>query len=80
MKKTVKSNEQPTAEGAAAPVTKVAPTHYKVLCISMYTKDLEKLDAMVDELKSKGITKMSRSSLIRQALGALDINTVRSAD
>ena len=24
------------------------PTHYKVICISMYTKDLERLDALVD--------------------------------
>ena len=30
------------------------PTHYKVICISLYTKDLERLDALVDELKARG--------------------------
>src|SRR5678815_1600622 len=33
------------------------PTHYKVICISMYTRDLEDLDAKVAELKRRGWTK-----------------------
>lgn len=52
------------------------PTHYKVICISMYTKDLEKLDEVVEQLKSRGITKANRSALIRVALEQLDLEKV----
>ena len=52
------------------------PVHYKVICISLYTKDLERLDARVDELKARGITKANRSALIRVALDQLDLDKV----
>ncbi len=50
------------------------PTHYKVICISMYTQDLEELDAKVAELKRRGWTKANKSQLIRLALAALDLD------
>jgi hypothetical protein len=49
------------------------PTHYKVICISMYTRDLEDLDAKVAELKRRGWTKASKSQLIRLALAQMDV-------
>jgi hypothetical protein len=52
------------------------PAHYKVICISMYTGDLERLDGMVDELKARGITKANRSALIRHALSTVDLAKV----
>jgi len=52
------------------------PTHYKVICISMYTKDLKRLDEMVDTLKAKGMTKANRSALIRYALNEVDLDQV----
>lgn len=52
------------------------PTHYKVICISMYTKDLKRLDSMVDALKAKGMTKANRSALIRYALNEVDLDSV----
>jgi hypothetical protein len=52
------------------------PTHYKVICISMYTDDLKKLDEMVDELKGSGMTKANRSALIRYALSNVDLAKV----
>jgi hypothetical protein len=52
------------------------PAHYKVICISLYTKDLEHLDALVDELKARGITKANRSALIRVALDQVDLDKV----
>ena len=55
---------------------KEKPTHYKVICISMYTKDLERLDALVDTLKTRGVTKASRSGLIRAALEQVDLDRV----
>jgi hypothetical protein len=58
--------------GAAAAVAR--PTHYKVICISMYTRDLEELDAKVAELKRRGWTKANKSQLIRLALSQLDID------
>ncbi|HVJ90443.1 MAG TPA: hypothetical protein VM580_11625 [Labilithrix sp.] len=55
---------------------KAKPTHYKVICISMYTKDLDRLDELVEELKSRGVTKANRSALIRVALEQLDLDKV----
>ena len=52
------------------------PTHYKVICISMYTDALDRLDAMVKELKSRGYTKANRSALIRHALSTVDLDKV----
>jgi hypothetical protein len=52
------------------------PTHYKVICISLYNDDLERLDGMVDELKAKGLTKANRSALIRHALMQVDLDKV----
>jgi hypothetical protein len=52
------------------------PAHYKVICISLYTKDLERLDTLVDELKARGLTKANRSALIRVALEQLDLDKV----
>ena len=52
------------------------PQHYMVICISMYTDDLERLDKMVDALKARGLTKANRSALIRYALGAVDLDGV----
>jgi hypothetical protein len=52
------------------------PTHYKVICISMCTRDLEELDAKVAELKRRGWTKANKSQLIRLALSQLDLDTL----
>jgi hypothetical protein len=66
----------PRRSGARKAKPDVKPVHYKVICISLYTKDLEHLDALVDELKSRGITKANRSALIRVALEQLNLDKV----
>jgi len=53
---------------------KEKPTHYKVICISLYTKDIENLEEKVAELKSRGYTKANKSQLIRFALSQVDID------
>jgi len=69
-----------TPERSAPPrgpaAEKEKPVHYKVICISMYTKDLDRLDGLVDELKTRGLTKANRSALIRAALDQLDLDKV----
>ena len=52
------------------------PLHYKVICISMYTDDLARLDEMVEALKARGLTKANRSALIRHALANVDLDKV----
>ena len=47
------------------------PTHYKVVCHSMYTSDLDELDRKVVLLKQHGWSKANRSHLIRIALARL---------
>jgi hypothetical protein len=52
------------------------PDHYKVICISLYNEDLERLDQMVESLKARGLTKANRSALIRYALEQVDLSKV----
>lgn len=61
-------------QGTVDPAAKPRPTHYKVICISMYTRDLEELDAKVAELKRRGWTKANKSQLIRLALSQIDLD------
>jgi len=61
--------------GASA-VRSSRPEHYKVICISLYKEDLTRLDEMVGLLKSRGLTKASRSALIRFALSKVDLDGV----
>jgi len=65
-----------TPHPAARAVRPDKPAHYKVICISMYTEDLKRLDQMVDSLKARGLTKANRSALIRYALGEVDLDNV----
>ena len=59
-----------------AKAKKPKPTHYKVVCISLYTQDIENLEAKVAELKRRGHTKANKSQLIRMALRQLDLDTL----
>jgi hypothetical protein len=61
-------------EEAAPPSSK--PAHYKVICISMYTRDLARMDALVEQLKARGVTKANRSALIRAALDQVDLDKI----
>ena len=70
------SEERPVLYAAEPTPQGEKPTHYKVICISMYTEDLKRLDTMVDTLKARGLTKANRSALIRYALGAIDLDSV----
>jgi hypothetical protein len=66
----------PAASSSRLAAKSPPPTHYKVICISLYTKDLERLDEMVDALKAEGVTKANRSALIRAALDQVDLSKV----
>lgn len=55
------------------------PTHYEVICISLYKEDLARLDAKVASLKESGHRKMSRSALIRYALDQVDLEGLPKA-
>ena len=66
----------PRGARGAAPKGAPRPDHYKVICISMYTDDLKRLDSMVEALKARGLTKANRSALIRYALGEVDLDRV----
>jgi len=55
------------------PARKSRPTHYKVVSISLYTDDLERLGELVERAKALGHTRANRSLLIREALRQLDL-------
>jgi hypothetical protein len=50
------------------------PSHYKIMCISMYTRDIADLEAKVAELKRRGWTTANKSQLLRLALSRLDLD------
>ena len=55
------------------------PTHYKVVCISLYNQDIAHLEEMVAELKRRGHTKANKSQLIRAALAQVDLGKIPKA-
>lgn len=65
-----------TAAARSKKATKPKPTHYKVVCISLYTEDIARLDALVAELKRRGHTKANKSQLIRAALDQVDLDRI----
>ena len=56
------------------PAAKPKPTHYKIVCISLYTEDIARLETLVAELKRRGHTKANKSAVIRYALDSVDID------
>jgi hypothetical protein len=58
----------------ARAAAKPKPTHYKIVCISLYTEDIERLEALVADLKKRGHTKANKSAVIRYALDSVDIS------
>lgn len=53
---------------------KKAPTHYKIVSISLYNEDIERIDRIVQELKESGHPKANRSALIRYAIDTVDVS------
>ena len=52
------------------------PQHYKVVSISLYREDIERLERIVHELKGRGIYKANKSQVIREALARLDVDSI----
>jgi len=66
--------EKPRKRRRSRSKKKKAPTHYKVVSISLYTEDIEAIDRMVAELKAAGHTRANRSALIRYAIHNVDLS------
>ena len=67
---------QPTSRRRPRPPAKPKPTHYKIVCISLYVEDIARLEKMVLELKRRGHTKANKSQLIRAALDQVDLDRI----
>jgi hypothetical protein len=71
---------QPGARAAATRrslrAARPKPTHYKIVCISLYVEDIARLEKMVKELKRRGHTKANKSQLIRAALDQVDLDQI----
>jgi len=66
----------PPAPAARAKYRKARPEHYKVVSISLYVEDIERLETLVRELKRRGHHKANKSQLIRQALAQVDLDEI----
>jgi hypothetical protein len=64
------------APPAAEAAKRDKPTHYKIVCISLYTEDIERLESLVAELKRRGHTKANKSQVIRAALDQIDLSRI----
>ena len=64
------------AEAAPQKPKKPKPTHYKIVCISLYNEDIELLESLVAELKKRGHTKANKSQVIRAALDQIDLDSI----
>lgn len=53
---------------------KAAPAHYRIVSISLYNEDIDRIDALVSALKEAGHSKANRSALIRYAIDTVDIS------
>jgi hypothetical protein len=67
------ANAVPLDDEPAPKLKPDKPTHYKIVCISLYNEDIEHLNQMVAELKRRGHTKANKSQLIRAALAQVDL-------
>lgn len=56
------------------------PAHYKVVCLSVYTRDLDEWDAKIAQAKRLGYTSATRSSLVRLAMAKLDLSTLTAVE
>lgn len=64
-----------TAAKDAAPPEAAGPEPtWRVISISLYPEDIERLDAMVAELRAGGHRRANRSALIRHALATVDLS------
>jgi hypothetical protein len=67
---------RPRGRQRSAAADKPKPTHYKIVCISLYNEDIERLEGLVAELKRRGHTRANKSQLIRAALDQVDLNRI----
>lgn len=68
-------NDKPRVQSSGI-AKKDKPTHYKIVCISLYNEDIENLERLVAELKRRGHTKANKSQLIRAALDQVDLSKI----
>ncbi len=52
------------------------PDHYKVISISLYVEDIERLKTLVNTMKRAGHTRANQSMVIREALRQLDTELI----
>ena len=77
LEKFYKPAETERPRSASSPSTsKEKPTHYKIVCISLYNEDIEHLESLVAELKRRGHTKANKSQVIRAALDQIDLSKI----
>lgn len=51
---------------------KASASHYKIVSISLYNEDIERIDDLVAEWKQRGYPKANRSALIRYAIEQIE--------
>ncbi|MCA9527064.1 MAG: hypothetical protein KC549_12300 [Myxococcales bacterium] len=62
--------------GLARRQVKARPAHYRTVSVTLYNEDLQRLDALLAELKRRGHTRANKSLIIREALRQIDLDVI----
>jgi len=54
------------------------PHGYKIVCISLFQEDINRLDRLVKLFKERGKRRASKSKVIREALRQIDMNELKN--
>ena len=67
---------EPLPRSALDGASPARPEHYKVISISLYVEDIERLKTLVRTMKRAGHTRANQSMVIRESLRQLDTELV----
>ena len=68
----------PPTRGRSLPKLKgrERPTHYRGVSVTLYSADVERLEALLRVLKERGHTRANKSMIIREALRQIDLDLI----
>ncbi|MEZ4475085.1 MAG: hypothetical protein R3F60_30700 [bacterium] len=64
------------ARGVTLRSKKERPGHYRSVSITLYSEDVQRLEALLAELKSRGHSRANKSLIVREALRQIDLDLI----
>ncbi|MEZ4467339.1 MAG: hypothetical protein R3F43_23555 [bacterium] len=70
------SSRLPPGHGVTLRSKKERPGHYRSVSITLYSEDVQRLEALLAELKSRGHSRANKSLIVREALRQIDLDLI----